>query len=360
MAQTDKAPSKPGGAADLAPPYAIDKTYQWNYDHAPQPPAGIEPAEVPGSWTFCGLPVCSPLGAAAGPLLNGRWCLYYAALGLDVVTYKTVRSKARECYELPNLAPVDCGQLTGEEGETRAAAEMRPSWAVSYGMPSQPPDVWRDDVRRTRDALPAHQRLSVSVVASVEPGDGLDQLAEDYARCARWAAEAGADCVEANFSCPNVSTCDGQLYQQPRDAGRVAARIREQLPDTPLAIKIGHLPDADAAAELIDSLAPTADALAMTNSVATRVRGLDGKLMFDGQLRGICGDACRDASLKQVHLFRSIADRRRAPLRIIGVGGVSTARHLRAYLDAGAESVHLATALMQRPDVALRIRSELS
>ena len=40
----------------------------------------------------------------------------------------------------------------------------------------------------------------------------------DYAQCARWAVESGADCVEANFSCPNVATCDGQLYQDARQA----------------------------------------------------------------------------------------------------------------------------------------------
>jgi hypothetical protein len=44
--------------------------------------------DVPGHWTFCGLPVASPLGMPAGPLLNSRWILHYAALGFDVLTYK--------------------------------------------------------------------------------------------------------------------------------------------------------------------------------------------------------------------------------------------------------------------------------
>ena len=44
---------------------------------------------------FCGIPVQSPLGIPAGPLLNSRWLLYYASLGFDVLTYKTVRSSAR-------------------------------------------------------------------------------------------------------------------------------------------------------------------------------------------------------------------------------------------------------------------------
>src|SRR6266567_3359373 len=77
--------------------YNWHQTYDWNYEHGPKPPLQDE-AAVPGQWDFCGLPVGSPLGVAAGPLLNGKWILYYAALGFDVLTYKTVRSRARLCY----------------------------------------------------------------------------------------------------------------------------------------------------------------------------------------------------------------------------------------------------------------------
>ena len=51
--------------------YDIRKDYTWNFDHAPEPVVGDVPA-VDGDWTYCGQPVDSPLGIAAGPLLNGR------------------------------------------------------------------------------------------------------------------------------------------------------------------------------------------------------------------------------------------------------------------------------------------------
>ena len=44
----------------------------------------LRSSPLPGDWDFCGLPVDSPLGVPAGPLLNGDWCLYYASLGFDV------------------------------------------------------------------------------------------------------------------------------------------------------------------------------------------------------------------------------------------------------------------------------------
>ena len=52
--------------------YDRRQTYRWNYEHAPDP-VDVAVPETPGDWRFCGLPVASPLGVPAGPLLCGRW-----------------------------------------------------------------------------------------------------------------------------------------------------------------------------------------------------------------------------------------------------------------------------------------------
>jgi dihydroorotate dehydrogenase (NAD+) catalytic subunit len=344
---------------DHLPRYDIRESYQWNYDHAPEPVEVAVP-EVPGSWSFCGLNVPSPLGMPAGPLLNGKWVLYYASLGFDVLTYKTTRSGKRACYPLPNLQPVATGQLTGAEQTLSALEDMQGSWAVSFGMPSASPDVWRADVEWTRQHLPQEKLLSVSVVGTVQPDWSLEQLAADYAQCAKWAIDSGADCIETNFSCPNVATCDGQLYQNPQDAALVAQTVREAIPPVPYIAKIGHVRDAEAAEELLEALAPFVDALAMTNSVAALVQDSEGELLFDGQRRGICGEATHAASVSQTALFVRLIASRGERIRIIGVGGASTAEHVREYLDAGAESVQIATAAMIDPAVGLKIRRELA
>ncbi|MGE4001411.1 MAG: dihydroorotate dehydrogenase [Planctomycetaceae bacterium] len=319
--------------------------------------------EVPamaGEWSFLGRKVGSPLGMPAGPLLNGKWILYYASLGFDVLTYKTVRSSYRECYPLPNLLPVRTGQLEGGERELEAAARMGGSWAVSFGMPSMQPDVWRRDIEWTRARLRSDQVLSVSVVGTAQPGWTIDELADDYALCARWAVESGADCIETNFSCPNVCSRDGQLYQEPTPAGIVAQRVREAIGTTPYILKIGHFTDRESASQLLKSVAPYVDGLAMTNSVAATVRDAAGNVLFDGQKRGICGDATRQASVTQVRMFAQIMEEWGRPLALIGVGGASTAEHVEEYLDAGAESVHIATAAMLDPLVGRRIRAALA
>ena len=340
------------------PRYDRRQSYDWNYEHAPAPPSVEEPP-VAGRWDFCGLPVASPLGIAAGPLLNGRWILFYAALGFDVLTYKTVRSRFRACYATPNLQPVISQPLHGSDAVLPTNVEMDGSWAVSFGMPSRAPDVWRSDVEATRRALPPHKLLSVSVVATPEPDWTHDDLAEDFARCAKWAVESGADCVEANFSCPNVSSVDGQIFQQPKVASLVAASVREAVGRKPLLLKIGHVPDEALATDLCRAVAPHADALVMVNCISAAVVDAAGRPMFEGQKRGIAGDAIREAALEQVRLFARVIRTERLRLRLVGVGGIATAEHVHASIKSGSHAVQLATAAMLDPTVGLKIRAAL-
>lgn len=341
------------------PRYNTTQTYRWNYDHAPNSPPDIEVPHACGQWTVCGRPVGSPLGIAAGPLLNGRWILYYAALGFDLLTYKTTRSRFRECYDLPNLQPVETGPIHSAGKSLVALDEMRGDWAISFGMPSMEPDVWRADVEWTRSKLPKEKLLSVSVVATQQPEWSLDDLADDFAQCARWALESGADLVETNFSCPNVTTVDGQLYQKPASAGVVAQRVREAIGKATYSVKLGHVDNDDLAGELIAAIGPHANALAMTNTISATVRRAGGTALFGGVSRGIGGPSIRAASLAQVARFARILREQKLPTRIIGCGGISTAAHVREYLAAGAECVQLATAVMVDPLVGCRIRTEL-
>ena len=342
---------------DPFPRYDRSQSYEWNYDNAPGL-QDIPVADVPGQWQFCGLPVDSPLGMPAGPLLNGDWCLYYASLGFDVVTYKTVRSRSRECYDLPNLQPVRCSQLHGGESELSAIGRMEGSWAVSYGMPSREPGSWREDIRRTRELLPPGKLLNVSVVGSVLPDWTIEDLANDYAQCARWAVESGADTVEANFSCPNVSTCDGQLYQQPGDCQLVVRTIREAIGETPFIAKVGRIATQQDAEQLVEATHDDLDAMAMTNSIACTVVADDGTLLFDGERRGICGGATLSASIDQTRMVAGIIRDHQCDLQLIGVGGVGCIEDVQAYLAAGAHAVQIATAAMVNPQLGLEIRRQ--
>src|SRR5262249_13536177 len=158
------------------------------------------------------------------------------------------------------------------------------------------------------------------------------------------AVEAGADAVEANFSCPNVSTSDGQLYQHPEAARVVAEALRDAVGHQPLILKIGHVATEADIDALVTAVGPVIDAFSMTNCIAATVGHPDGPPLFDGQLRGIAGDAIRAESVAQVRRFADVIRRHGLPTKLIGVGGIFTAAHVAEYLAAGAEIVQLATA----------------
>ncbi|MBT5017363.1 hypothetical protein N8590_01730 [bacterium] len=349
----------PQGLND-SPRYDRLKSYEWNFENAPTESPQVDIPTREGLWTYCGLPINSPLGIAAGPLLNGNWVRYYASLEFDVLTYKTVRSRPRECYELPNLLPVHADMMSGDEDHVSASDEWQGSWAVSFGMPSKAPEFWMEDVRQTKEKLSAGQILIVSVVGTMQPGWGIEELANDYAVCAKKAFESKADCVEMNFSCPNVCSEDGQLFQSPEEAELVAKTVRRTVDSTsPLLVKIGHLQDVAILVELLCRLDKVVNAIVTTNSVASQVTESDGSILFDGQQRGICGRATRDASIQQVAQCRSIIEKQNLNLDVIGVGGIESADHVQQYLNAGASSVQLATAPMIDPNIGIEIRKSL-
>ena len=346
-----------GGVKSGFTKYDINQDYAWNFEHVPEPVGDAVQASG-GDWLYCGLPVESPLGIAAGPLLNGGWLLYYAALGFDILTYKTVRSRERTSYGLPNLQPVDWPSGESLPDEVGTTGTMQGSWAVSFGMPSKPPRFWRDDVAVTRSSLPKGKFLSVSVVGTAEADWSIDDLAADYAQCAMWASNSGAEGVEANFSCPNVSSADGQLYLNPIDAGIVAAKLREAIPDTPLLLKIGHIDSRETAHALLEEVAPFADALVMVNGLSARVRRPSGELLYEGQCRGLAGEAIRETALEQLALFDALIREFGLDVSLVGVGGLGQAVDVRACLDRGCEAVQFATAAMLNPGLGLAIRRE--
>jgi dihydroorotate dehydrogenase (NAD+) catalytic subunit len=347
----------PSSIAQKIQTYDTSQTYDWNYANAPDARWEGEIAAMAGEWDFCGLRVNSPLGMPAGPLLNSSWILQYASLGFDVLTYKTVRSVERLCYEPPNLLPVSAGQLTGSCDVVSAAdnAGVTRSWAISFGMPSKMPAIWRADVERARKGLRSGQILSVSVVASPEADWSLDQIAADFAQCTEWAREAGADVVEANLSCPNVCTSEGQLYTSPKASRLVAAAIRSAARNIPIVLKIGLFQSGADAEAFLDAVAGFVDALSTTNSISAAVSDGDRPL-FNGLTRGIGGECIRDRCQAEVEVLKNLVMKKQLPLRIIGVGGVSSAADVTQRIAAGAHHVQIATAAMLDPFVAVRIR----
>ena len=344
--------------------YRRDRSYRWNYEHGPSF-RGPFPRNIAGSpKEFLGAKVSSRLGVAAGILLNSRWVECYSRLGFDILTYKTVRSAARPCYPLPNWVFVESdGALEAGSDEILRKAGRRArdpadvTSAVCFGMPSQSPEIWRKDVRRARKKLRRGQVLVVSVVGTPAEGGGEESLAEDFCRCARWADEAGADLVEANFSCPNVCTAEGSVYQDPGASGRLAAALRDSLPSTPLLIKSGHFNDRKKLSRFYQAVDGSADAVVLVNGVSRRVLDSAGRPVFgDFERVGILGKAIHPEAVSNVRAAVECCSRKSLEVKTIAVGGVTAAEDPGPFFDAGAAGVVLGGVPMLDPLLASRMK----
>ncbi|MBM4001715.1 MAG: hypothetical protein FJ295_00290 [Planctomycetes bacterium] len=344
--------------------YDITRSWEENCQRGPQflEPAGPVPD---GPWkTFLGMPVRSRLGIAAGLLANSRWVLPYAKRGFDILTYKTVRSEARECYPLPNWVFVDGeGNPDDPAGPVTVTDRIgddptRISSSVCFGMPSVAPGIWRDDVRQARSGLAPGQLLIVSVVATPGPRDGLDELADDFARCAAWAVASGSHAIEANLSCPNVCSAEGTLYHDAEASRLVAQRIRAAIGSVPLLLKLGAFPSDDAMVRLFRAVNGLADGVTMVNCLSRPVLHPNGEPVFGARFRmaGVLGRSIHRPSVEIVRAAKNCLEREKLSLQIAAVGGASTIEDIADFFHAGADAVLCGSSPMYLPDLAIEAK----
>ena len=340
--------------------YDIDATYLENFDDGPRLEAAPELLKTE-SVEFLGHSVNSRLGIAAGLLLNAQWIEGYAAHGWDLLTYKTVRSAARECYPPPNWVFVDADTGNGPVYVTDdvPADPTAISSAVCFGMPSMAPDFWRADIARAKTAIGAGQLLIVSVVASPEPNWSAEQVAADYVQCAAWAAEAGADVVEANYSCPNVCSAEGQVYRDANLSGAITRKIREVIGTVPLLLKIGVFPNVDEQREFLHAVAGHASGITLVNGISRPVLHRDGKPVFGENYvtAGVLGRIIHEPCVQSVREARAVIDAEKLPLTLAAVGGVSSCADYNDFITAGVDAVLCGSSPMYLPGLATELKA---
>src|SRR5256885_5055676 len=149
-------------------------------------------------------------------------------------------------------------------------------------MPSAEPEVWRKDVRRAKDRIGPGQVLIVSVVGTWAPGMDTEQLVQDYARCAAWAAEAGGDAIEVHLAVPDPFAEQPQLiYENIPLAAQILYRVRTTMPK-PVLAKVGVFRTPRILHETATKLASWASGFVMTHGVRRRVVDEEGNAAFEG------------------------------------------------------------------------------
>jgi len=343
--------------------YDVSRSYQENYDRGPV--FETLPPDLPAVplKEFLGQQVRSRIGIAAGLLLNSSWIVGYARRGFDLLTYKTVRSSHRPCYPLPNWVFVEAAEdepgtyyvIDGPQTDPTSISS-----SVCFGMPSMAPEVWRADVRRAKDALAEGQLLIVSVVATPEESWTLGDVADDFVDCARWAVEAGADVIEANFSCPNVCSAEGSIYLDSEASGFIAREIRRAIGATPLLIKTGYFDGEEKMVSYLRALNGVADGVTLVNCIIGKVLHRDGRPAFGEQFveAGVLGRTIHDPCVASVSQAASVIVREGLDLVIAAVGGAAELADVERYFDAGAGAVMMGSAPMYLPNLAAEMKRQ--
>ena len=109
-------------------------------------------------------------GWTGGFVLGGQAGFESGATGFDVLTYATVRTSVVPPLGLPNIRPVENREQAAVTTR-RAGLNGDLTLAVSLGMPSMEPEVWRRDVHRARERIGKGQMLIVSVLGTTASKD---------------------------------------------------------------------------------------------------------------------------------------------------------------------------------------------
>jgi len=199
-----------------------------------------------------------------------------------------------------------------------------------------------------RHHLPYLAGLKTAIVVSIA-GRTQDEFVE-MAR--QLSGEQGADAVELNISCPNVSGgvdfgTDPSMCSRLVAACRAACRLPILAKLTPNVTSIAQM--AVAAAE------GGADALSLINTcqgMAVDWRGR--KPILGNVIGGLSGPAIKPIALRAVYQAAQAVD-----VPIVGIGGIATLDDVMEFLVAGASAIQLGTVNFYNPTVSMTILDEL-
>jgi dihydroorotate dehydrogenase len=367
----------------------ITHPYRFRQGFPQQPPAPFPDSplvDFPRSWSLLGREIGFPIGVPASVLTStSKWIEYFAKHGFNVFTYKTVRSARTAPHEFPNwiflegsVQPLPVEQIdeTHDPIQVQGSRDTylqhlrRFSTANSFGVPSEDPAIWREDVERALGLLGDDKLLILSVMGSAEPGESVAALRDDFIRVTEEALRTGAPAIELNLSCPNTADASARdgiappLCMDVNATVEVIAAAAEVVGGRiPLVAKLSYLPFHQLE-PLIGAISPYIAAISGINTLQVQVQVEEegGAPTFPGRhTAGMSGIAIRDLGLDFVKsLNRMRIENEALDFEIIGMGGVMTTEDVDALLVAGASAVQTATAAAVNPYLAREVSQSRS
>ena len=294
--------------------------------------------------TVMGLTFASPVGLAGGFDKNADRARALAALGFGFLELGTVTAHAQDENPRPNLFRLP---------RDRALVNR-------LGFPNRGAKAVVEQFQRRGGATATGVPVGFSIGKSriVDVGEDPAPIVADYIESFR-AVHPASDFVVVNVSSPNTKNLRAlQGAALARVLFGALAEENRRLGKKPLLVKIA--PDLDDAA--LDDLHAVVDEVKLDGVVATNTTlSRTGLATATPELErvgagGLSGPPLRERAISFVRRTRKALPN----VAIIGVGGIETGAHARAFLDAGADLVQLYTGFVYRgPFTARSIAREL-
>lgn len=231
--------------------------------------------------------------------------------GAGAVVTKSVGLQAREGYANPTVVQATGGLIN------------------AMGLPNPGIEVYVEEIKHTKTLI--RQPLFVSI---------FGYSAEDYTTVARKAAEAGADALELNVSCPHVKQTGAEIGQNPSVLAEVVKSVKAVV-KVPVFVKLSpNVTDI----VLLASAAVEAGADALTAVNTLRAIAIDSETtrpILSNIKGGLSGPAMKNVALRCVYDLRE----KLVDIPIIGCGGVSNWQDAIEFFLAGANAVQIGTAI---------------
>lgn len=295
--------------------------------------------------------VMTPLGVPACPfVVNSRGVQLASDLGFDVITWKTIRSKATAARPFPQVSILKNTPILSFDQKMITTHTLPKSFTdfaftVSIGNASHELEVVLEDMRKGVQLIKPGQILITSIYGV---GDTRQEMIDDFVYLAVRVKEAGVHVVEANISCPNV---DGLLYKDPELVFAICSAIVKAIGATPLTIKLGIFDSREQMETILDAAARAGvRGITAINAIGMDIVTENGEQFFPGRLHaGVCGAPIRPFALQFIRDARAISDAHNYNFTILGCGGITLPEHIDLFFDAGADAALSAAGAMYNP-----------
>lgn len=260
---------------------------------------------------IAGLQLPNPIMLASGILgLSTQTLLRAAENGAGAVVTKSVGLKPRRGYPNPTVVEVKCGLLN------------------ALGLPNPGIEYFAKEIREMKKSL------RVPLIVSIY---GFSP--EEYAQAASIAADAGADALELNVSCPHVEKTGSEIGQYPQLAAEVVRKVKRVV-EKPVFVKL--TPNVSDIAEIAHAVVEASvDAITAINTIRAMAIDIETAMpILANKIGGLSGAAIKPVAVRCIYEIR-----RKVDVPIIGCGGITTWRDAVEFMLAGASAVQIGTVI---------------